>query len=330
MSFFSNEEQRLDRVISRQYPEVTRSQWSAWVRAGKVKVDGHIVAKASARVCVGAMIETEMPSIVAEASFLQAEDIYLPTLFEDEYLWVINKPPGIVVHPSAGHSSGTVLNALLWRLKQQTSITNVDCTDEIEDEATTHLWPGLVHRLDHYTTGCLVMAKNANSHRSLQLQFKNRTVKKHYLALAKMSSKLSTIGYINIDQPIARHRTNRLKMTISNTGRPSQTRVKLLAQSCGLALVVCEPLTGRTHQIRLHLSRLNAPIFGDTLYGGFSSWLDIDKKSLSCPHTILHAWKISINHPVSGSRMDFVSPIPDLYKDILTRLNIPMPKIGLL
>jgi 23S rRNA pseudouridine1911/1915/1917 synthase len=270
-----------------------------------------------------------MPSIVASAFSLKAEEIDLPTLFEDEHLWVINKPPGIVVHPSQGHASGTILNALLWRLKKQVLTTNTDCIDEneIEDEATTQLWPGLVHRLDHYTTGCLVMAKDVESQRALQLQFKNRTIKKHYLAITKMSNKLPAKGSINVDQPIARHRSNRLKMAASNSGRPSQTRVELLAQSCGLALVECEPKTGRTHQIRLHLSCLNAPILGDTLYGGSKAWLDINKRPLLCPHALLHAWKISINHPISGCRMDFIAPLPDFYKDILGRLNIPLPCI---
>ena len=312
---------RLDRFLADCYPEPGRSRWTAWVRSGQVKVDGEVVVKAGIRIRSGATVETCMPPIVVSASNIFPENIDLPTIFEDEHLWVINKPAGIVVHPSPGHSSGTVLNALLWRLGNETVAAKPTFDDGCR-VIVDSIWPGLVHRLDRYTTGCLTMAKDVDSQRDLQLQFKNRTVKKRYLALVRMSRKLPEIGFVQINKPIARHKNNRLRMAVSASGRPSQTRIRTLAQACGLALVECELLTGRTHQIRLHLSHLDAPILGDSLYGGASSWLDADRRTFDCLHPMLHAWKLSINHPCDGHHMSFTAPLPVVYKKILADLGI--------
>jgi 23S rRNA pseudouridine1911/1915/1917 synthase len=160
---------------------------------------------------------------------------------------------------------------------------------------------------------------------ALQAQFKERTVEKRYLALVRMSRKLPEVGSVLVDQPIARHRVDRLKMAVNAAGRPSMTRVKLLAAACGLALVECELLTGRTHQIRLHLSFLGAPILGDALYGGAPSWLDANKRGFACPHPMLHAWKLSINHPGDGRRLDFQAPLPDAYREVLAALGMAVP-----
>jgi 23S rRNA pseudouridine1911/1915/1917 synthase len=317
---------RLDLLLVDRYPELGRSRWSDWVRSGYVKVDGEVVIKPGTRVRLGSIVETCMPPASSvPISTLEPEDIELPTVFEDEYLWVIDKPAGIVVHPGPGHSSGTILNALLGRLSRKGIATEPN-----DEEATVDsVWPGLVHRIDRYTTGCLVVAKDANSQRHLQLQFKNRTVNKRYLALVRASSKLPDIGFIKlIDKPIARHQVNRLKMAVSASGRSSQTRIKTLAQACGLALVECDLLTGRTHQIRLHLSQIGAPILGDSLYGGASLWADIDKFTFLCSHPMLHSWKLSIKHPKDGVPMDFIAPLSTDYRQILFKLGI-LPKINL-
>jgi 23S rRNA pseudouridine1911/1915/1917 synthase len=315
---------RLDRFLADSYPQFARSRWDAWVRAGNVRVNGAVVQKAGTRVRAGATVETELPDPAAPAQHLQPEDIDLPTLFEDGHLWIIDKPAGMVVHPGPGHPSGTVLNALLGRLHAPVTLAEALPEDD-EDEVPAPLWPGLVHRLDRYTTGCLAMAKDVGTQQSLQLQFKDRTVEKRYLAVVRMSRKLPEVGSVLVDQPIARHRVDRLKMAVSAAGRPSQTRVKLLANACGLALVECELLTGRTHQIRLHLSYLGAPILGDPLYGGAPAWLDADKRHVPCPHPMLHAWKLSLNHPGDGRRMDFQAPVPAAYRQVLASLGLAVP-----
>jgi len=318
---------RLDRFLADSYPEFARSRWDAWVRAGKVRVNGEVVMKAGTRIRAGATVETELPEPAPPAMHLLPEAIDLPTLFEDSHLWIVDKPAGMVVHPGPGHPSGTVLNALLGRLRAPVAEAGElagDAEDE-EDELPAVAWPGLVHRLDRYTTGCLAMAKDVASQHSLQSQFKERTVEKRYLALVRMSRKLPEVGSVLVDQPIARHRVDRLKMAVNAAGRPSQTRVRLLAQACGLALVECELLTGRTHQIRLHLSHLGAPILGDPLYGGAPAWLDADRRSFPCPHPMLHAWKLSIDHPGDGRRLDFVAPVPEAYREALAKLGIAVP-----
>jgi 23S rRNA pseudouridine1911/1915/1917 synthase len=315
---------RLDRFLADSYPQFARSRWDAWVRAGQVRVDGQVVLKAGTRIRAGATVATELPEPAPPAMHLLPEAIDLPTLFEDSHLWIVDKPAGMVVHPGPGHPSGTVLNALLGRLHAPV-VEAGTLPEEDEDELPAPIWPGLVHRLDRYTTGCLAMAKDVGSQQSLQLQFKERTVAKRYLALVRMSRKLPEVGSVLVDQPIARHRVDRLKMAVQANGRPSQTRVKLLAQACGLALVECELLTGRTHQIRLHLSHLGAPILGDPLYGGAPSWLDADRRTCPAPHPLLHAWKLSIDHPADGRRLDFVAPIPEAYQAILGRLGIAVP-----
>ena len=321
---------RLDRFLADSYPEIARSRWDNWVRAGHVLVNGVAVTKGGTRVRAGATVATELPERVPAGLHLEPEDIDLPTLFEDSHLWIIDKPAGMVVHPGPGHASGTVLNALLGRLRVPVLETDALLDDEVEegeDELPAKVWPGLVHRLDRYTTGCLAMAKDVGTQQSLQAQFKERTVEKRYLALVRMSRKLPELGSLLVDQPIARHRVDRLKMTVAAGGRPSQTRVKVLAKAGGLALVECELLTGRTHQIRLHLSHLGAPILGDGLYGGAPSWLDTDKNAFSIPHPMLHAWQLSLDHPGDGRRLVFHAPIPEAYRFVLAKVGLAVPEI---
>jgi 23S rRNA pseudouridine1911/1915/1917 synthase len=317
---------RLDRFLSEAHPEIARSRWDTWLRAGNVRVNGVVVTKAGTRLRNGAVVETELPELVPPAQLLTPELIDLPTLFEDDRLWIIDKPSGMVVHPGPGHASGTVLNALLGRLHAALPpVAEPTGEDEEEDETPAPVWPGLVHRLDRYTTGCLVMAKDQASQAALQAQFKDRTVEKRYLAVVRMSRKLPELGTLMVDEPIARHRVDRLKMTVNAAGRPSQTRVKVLAKACGLALVECELLTGRTHQIRLHLSHLGAPILGDPVYGGASAWLDADKRHFACPHPMLHAWKLAVDHPGDGRRLEMQAELPEAFLKVLGLLGIPRP-----
>ncbi len=312
---------RLDRFLTEAHPEIARSRWDTWVRAGNVTVNGVVVTKGGTRLRSGAVVETLLPEATPPALYLEPQIIELPTVFEDDRLWIVDKPAGMVVHPGPGHPTGTVLNALLGRLHAAAAAVET-LPEEDEDEAPAPLWPGLVHRLDRYTTGCLAMAKDQAAQASLQAQFKARTVEKRYLAVVRMSRKLPEIGSLLVDEPIARHRVDRLKMTVNAAGRPSQTRVRFLAKACGLALVECELLTGRTHQIRLHLSHLGAPILGDPVYGGSTGWQDADKRRFPCPHPMLHAWKLSVDHPGEGRRLDLVAPLPDEFRRVLGVLGI--------
>ncbi len=318
---------RLDRFLVDRHPEVPRSRWDAWIRSGKVAVNGLTVTKGGTRLRTGDAVETELPELTPPALHLEPETIDLPTLFEDNRLWIIDKPAGMVVHPGPGHGSGTVVHALLGRLAADARKLDVNLgeDDAVEDDAAGPLWPGLVHRLDRYTTGCLALAKDAEAQASLQAQFKARTVEKRYLALVRMSRKLPEIGSLLVDQPIGRHRVDRLRMTITSAGRPSQTRFKVLAKNRGLALVECLLLTGRTHQIRVHLSHLGAPIFGDALYGGAPRWMDEEKQLVICEHPALHAWKLGLNHPVDGRRIEVTAPLPEAFREILARLGLPEP-----
>jgi len=163
---------------------------------------------------------------------------------------------------------------------------------------------------------------------SLQAQFKVRSVEKRYLALVRHSRRLPELGSLLVDQPIARHRVDRLKMTISQTGRPSQTRFKVLARSRGLALVECELLTGRTHQIRVHLSHLGAPILGDNLYGGAPQIQDLDGNAFPCHHPVLHAWKLALDHPSDGRRIEVQAPLPETFRTLLERIGLPEASIN--
>ncbi|WP_243287571.1 RluA family pseudouridine synthase [Geothrix terrae] len=313
---------RLDRFLADRFPEVPRARWDAHVRTGEVKVNGQPVSKGGVKLRPGDLVETELPILAAPAAHLEAEAIDLPTLFEDSQLWIVDKPAGMVVHPGPGHAGGTVVNALLHRLKAPVVLEGAD--DEGEDaEELASGWPGLVHRLDRYTTGCLCLAKTAEAQRAIQAQFKARTVEKRYLALVRHSPRLPQLGSLLIDEPIARHKQDRLRMVVAEGGRPAQTRIRVLARTTSVALVECELLTGRTHQIRVHLAHLRAPLMGDPLYGGPGRWKDVDGGALLLPHPALHAWKLSVDHPLTGARIDAVAPVPEAFRALAAALGLP-------
>nr|WP_320132429.1 RluA family pseudouridine synthase [uncultured Holophaga sp.] len=315
---------RLDRFLTERFPEIARSRWDQWIRGGHVLLKGQPATKAGTRLRAGDELETELPETTPPGLHLEPEDLDLPTLFEDDRLWILDKPAGIVVHPGPGHPGGTVVNALLGRLHRAADAA-AERDEEEDDDESTPVWPGLVHRLDRYTTGCLATAKDAEAQASLQAQFKARTVDKRYLALVRNSRRLPELGSLLVDEPIGRHRLERLKMCITVGGRPSQTRVKVLARSSGLALVECELLTGRTHQIRVHLNHLGAPIIGDPLYGGPTQWQDLDKRPFTCGHPLLHAHRLEIDHPGDGRRIAVQAPLPETFRQLLERLSIQIP-----
>ena len=321
-------EPRLDRFLSDRWDHLPRSRWEAWIRSGEVRVNGEPATKPGTRLRAGDRVEGRLPDLPPPAQHLVPEAIELPTLFEDARLWIVDKPSGMVVHPGPGHPTGTIVNALLGRLGAgDRRLEAQDPDDEAEsgDEVPDAPWPGLVHRLDRYTSGCLCLAKDGDAQRAIQAQFKARTVEKRYLALCRMGRRLPELGSLLIDEPIARHRVERLKMTIAAAGRPSQTRVRVLGKAAGLALIECELLTGRTHQIRVHLGHIGSPLLGDPLYGGAPRWQDAQQRPILTPHPMLHAWKLAVDHPGDGRRIETKATLPEAFRDLLARLELPEP-----
>ena len=319
---------RLDRFLSEHLPQVPRNKWDEWIRDGHVLLNGELPAKGGKKLKAGDVIETELPDMTPPARHLFAEAIDLPTLFEDAQLWIIDKPAGMVVHPGPGHAGGTVVNALLGRLKAALPIVDPDLDDtdlDTEEEEEPRGWPGLVHRLDRFTSGCLCLTKTKAAELSLQAQFKERGVEKRYLAMVRHSPKLPQLGSLLIDEAILRHRTDRMRMTIGGAGRPSQTRIRVLSRTPSVALLECELLTGRTHQIRVHMQHMRAPLLGDGLYGGPMRWQDVDKQPLELPHPFLHAWKLGVDHPSTGERITVEAAIPDEFREIAARLGLALP-----
>ena len=313
---------RLDRFLADLYPEVPRARWDAHIRTGGVTVNGAPVSKGGVRLRSGDAVETDLPTPPPPAAHLEAEALDLPTLYEDSLLWIVDKPAGMVVHPGPGHPGGTVVNALLHRLRASTLEAGAPEEAEEDAEELALGWPGLVHRLDRYTTGCLCLAKTQEAQRAIQGQFKARTVEKRYLALVRHSPKLPQLGSLLVDAPIARHKHDRLRMVVAEGGRAAQTRIRVLARTPSVALVECELLTGRTHQIRVHLAHLRAPLLGDPLYGGPARWLGAEGQALLLPHPALHAWKLAVDHPETGARIQVEAPIPEAFSALARALAL--------
>jgi len=277
---------RLDRWLAVQWPQCSRARWQKSLAAGLVRVNGQ-PARASESVRIGDSIEAGIaPESLAPAD-AQPEDIPLRIIYEDDDLLCLDKPPGLVVHPAAGHWQGTMVNAVLHH-----------CADVSSGQHP--LRPGIVHRLDKDTSGCILVAKNDAAHAGLSRQFAERSAKKVYLAIVRGRPRASAGS---ISGPIARHPVHRQRMAVSHKpgSRAAETAWKLLASDGKLSLLECRPKTGRTHQIRVHLKHLGHPIAGDRVYGGGADY----------PRQLLHAWKLEIRHPRTGKDLAFCAPPPD-------------------
>lgn len=274
---------RLDHFLRDALPDVSRSRLQARIRASEILLNGQ-PARPSEELHAGDCITVPAVSAPLPAR-VEAEDIPLNILFEDEALLVINKPAGLVVHPGAGNTEGTLVNALLHHCHGLSSIGGVER-------------PGIVHRIDKETSGCLVVAKSDTAHQSLSRQFAGREVQKTYLALVEGRLRHP---HGQIDAAIGRHPTHRQKMAVCERGRPAQTAYRVLAADTSQTLVECQPRTGRTHQIRVHLKHLGHPIVGDPVYG---------RRGTRIRH-FLHAWKIGFIHPITGRSASFVAPLPN-------------------
>jgi len=275
---------RLDRYLATAIEGLSRSRTKALLDAGEVLRNG-APARAAETVRAGDTLVIRIPD-ATPVEALVGEDIPLTILHEDSDLIVIDKPAGLVVHPGAGNATGTLVQALLHHCDDLSGIGGVER-------------PGIVHRLDKETSGCLVIAKNDLAHQSLAAQFAGRTVEKTYLAIVEGSPRRRS-GEVN--EPIGRHAVNRQKMkvTTAEKGREALTLYRVLSSADGLSLVECRPRTGRTHQIRVHLKHLGHPIAGDPVYG----------KRGKYERHLLHAWRLAFDHPRTGERLTFTSPVP--------------------
>ncbi|MGX4645043.1 RluA family pseudouridine synthase [Holzapfeliella sp. JNUCC 80] len=291
----STETGRLDAVLAVAYPELSRAKCKTMIQNGDIKVNGE-AKKAKYQVKPEDHITGAVPE--EKPLDLVAQDIPLDIAYEDDDVIVINKPQGMVVHPSAGHPDQTLVNAFLYHTK---------LSGTSEGEAFR---PGIVHRIDKDTSGLLMVAKNDQAKLSLQAQLKDKINKRQYLAIVHGNFNEES-GTINA--PIGRDYKDRKKQAVIQDGRDAVTHFKVLEQFSGYSLVQCELETGRTHQIRVHMKYINHPVAGDPLYG--------PRRSLSSHGQLLHAKTLGFYHPVSHEWLEFNVNPPQLFHNILTQLQ---------
>lgn len=288
--------ERLDVFIARRLPELSRSHAHRLIAEGLVTVNGRQI-KPAEKIAAGARVAVTIPPPELPPT-LQPEAIPVTILFQDFDLMVVDKPAGLTVHPAPGHPTGTLVNALLALSPDLKGISGT-------------LRPGIVHRLDKDTSGLMVVAKNDRAMRALQRQLKERQVHKTYLALVHGVPKPAE-GLI--EAPIGRHPKNRKKMAVVPNGREAVTRYRVREVIAGgkYALLEVEPVTGRTHQIRVHMAAIGHPIIGDAVYG---------KRSPVVERQFLHAWKLGFSMPLGGREVEFESPLPADLRGALERLR---------
>ena len=293
--------QRLDKFLLAQLPGYSRAQAQALIRSGCVLVDG-AARKTGYKFKGGEQIQVRIPA--REERSVEPEDIPLDIVYEDAQLAVINKAAGMVAHPGPGNESGTLVNALLARYPE--------LADMIDDPQTQDRL-GIVHRLDRGTSGLLVAARDKPSLLALMRQFQERSVDKIYLALLEQRPKSNT-GLI--DAPIARDPRQRKRMAVQRSGKPAQTEFEVLDDDFqgDRALVRLKLLTGRTHQIRVHMAFIGCPLVGDTVYGR-------RKQRVKLKRQFLHARELAFEHPVSGERLRFVSELPVGLRSVMEKLR---------
>jgi 23S rRNA pseudouridine1911/1915/1917 synthase len=305
---------RLDVVVGSRIPDLSRSYAAGLITKAKILVDGQ-ARKPGYRVKPGDTIRAEIPTPQPIES--TAEPIPLQILYEDADIVVINKQPGLVVHPAPGHTSGTLVNAVLYHCPQLGAIGG-------------EIRPGIVHRLDKDTSGTMVVAKNAQALEALAQQFKTRTVRKKYLALVYGVLKTDE-GTIKL--PIGRHPVHRKQMsTATRKGRQSETSWRIHKRFQFFTLLELTLKTGRTHQIRVHCAAMNHPVVGDPIYRHRKLLKNYDKlfKTLpspladllqKIPRQMLHAWQLGFVHPQTGRDMSFESPIPADMQALIEKLD---------
>jgi 23S rRNA pseudouridine1911/1915/1917 synthase len=289
---------RLDTWLATQLTELSRSRAAQLLAEGHVSVNG-AVARKSQRVSAGDVVDVLLPAAVPSA--ILPESIPLTIVHEDADLLVIDKPAGLVVHPAPGHSSGTLVNALLHHVTDLSGIGGV-------------MRPGIVHRLDRDTSGLMIVAKHDEAHRRLSAALKRREIRRIYIAAAWGHLPHDTM---EVDAPIARSRTDRKRMAVLPDGRSARTRLRRLSRWRAADLLQAELETGRTHQIRVHLAHIGHPVVGDAIYGAQAvrGMSGPDRKwalelARQVPRQFLHAAQLRFRHPRDGAEMSFESGLP--------------------
>ncbi len=295
--------QRLDQIAAQLFPEHSRSRLAGWIKDGRLTVDGAVLRPRDI-VHSGAQLVLEAEQ-EAQGEWL-AQDIELEIVYEDEHILVIDKPAGLVVHPAAGHQDGTLLNALLYHVPD---IANVPRA-------------GIVHRLDKDTTGLMVAAKTLEAHTKLVAQLQARSVSRIYEAIV--------IGVITsggtIDAPIGRHGVQRQKMAVVDAGKVAVSHYRVLERFRAHTHTRVKLETGRTHQIRVHMSHIGYPLVGDPVYGGRFRIPPVASQTLvqtlrEFPRQALHARFLELDHPATGVRMKWESPLPEDFLWLLSLLR---------
>jgi 23S rRNA pseudouridine1911/1915/1917 synthase len=276
---------RIDLVLARVFPDLSRSRLQDWVKQGWVMVDG-VPVNSKHKAWGGESISLSPEQTVAPTCDV-AEKIALNIVYEDEHLIVLNKPVGLVVHPGNGNRTGTLLNALLNHAPELSGLSRA----------------GIVHRLDKDTSGLMVVAKNTIAQLALVRQLQTRTVSRQYLAL--VHGKVESVG--NVDAPIGRHPTQRTRMAVNPHGRNARTFYMPVERFSVTTLIECKLETGRTHQIRVHMASIGHPLVGDKTYGRRKSGSDnLD----AFPRQALHAWRLGLIHPFTGHQCRWESSLP--------------------
>lgn len=284
---------RLDKSLA-DLTELSRSQANEAIKAGTVLVNGKL-AKAKYVVKEGDVITYVLPE--EEVLEYKAEDIPLDIIYEDADVAVVNKPQGIVVHPSAGHTSGTLVNALMYHVKDLSSINGV-------------VRPGIVHRIDKDTSGLLMIAKNDKAHNALAAELKDKKSLRKYVAI--VHGNLPNDRGV-IEAPIGRSDKDRKKQAVTAKGKPAVTRFTVLERFGNYTLVELQLETGRTHQIRVHMAYIGHPVAGDPLYG--------PRKTLKGHGQFLHAKTLGFTHPTTGELVEFTAKEPAIFKETLEKLR---------
>ena len=286
---------RVDRYLS-DVSDLSRSRVQALVKDGLITVNGKPV-KSSYAVCAGDIIEADVPE--DQPMDLQPENIPLDILYEDEDVIVINKPKGMIVHPASGIYTGTLVNALLYHCKDLSGINGV-------------IRPGIVHRIDKDTTGCIVACKNDFAHTAIAAQLESKTCRRDYLAVV-MGNIVHDDGLI--DAPIGRDPADRKKMKVTDkASREARTHFHVLKRFKNSTYVECRLDTGRTHQIRVHMKYINHPVMGDLKYGKPCRYMDTQGQ-------VLHAHRLTFVHPRTNETMVFEAPLPEYFENLLKILE---------